>query len=345
MKINRIKEVVRYMWKYKVTEPLVLVGHRGIGKTQTLYDLGEEEKCHVEILRLGSKNDVGDLLGMPYVTDEKETKYAAPVWYQRLLQGGILVLDEVNRAKPSLHDAVMQLLDGRKFDVYELPSNVIIVAIMNPTTEEYDVSEFDAAMVDRGIFVKVTSDGDEVLSYVLNHDYDDEIRDVLALSKDSMQIGNGFELPPKQYTPRGLRQWNNIKGACDAFPDVANELILGCVGPEGFAAYNNRKILKNIPTADQYFKDPGSVDVTKIEALHMRVFITRVLGYLKAKKVSQELQTKFTGLCSSLSEQMIMYIARVTMDNQWINKFVEATNTNLNKAALKVAGTIAKAGN
>jgi hypothetical protein len=344
MKIGRVKAVAKFVHQNKVKDPLVIVGHRGLGKSQTFLDIGKELGVPIEILRIGSKNDVGDLLGMPYVTDERETRYAAPGWFNNLINGGILVLDEVNRAKPSMHDAIMQLLDSRRLDVYQLPETVTIIAIMNPCTEGYDVAEFDEAMVDRGVYIKATSDGDECLAYMLNHEeFVGELTDLVALSKDQLEIGNGFDLPQKKFTPRGVRQLNNYWPVVQAFPDIADEIVLGCVGTAGFSAYNNRRILKDIPTAEQYFKDPASVELSKIEKIHMIVFITRVMGFLKSKKASADLQAKFTGLCSGLSEQMLMYIARVSMENQWLNKFIEATNKKLNDSSIKLAGILASA--
>ena len=137
MKLKDAKTLIIQMIKHKVKAPLVLRGGAGIGKTQTIVDVGNELDVPVVILRLGSLSDSGDLLGLPIIIEEegqKITKFSDPWWYRIFVEknSGILFLDELNRCKQQMLDSVMQLLDQRRLNEYVLPDGVIIVGSQSP---------------------------------------------------------------------------------------------------------------------------------------------------------------------------------------------------------------------
>lgn len=348
MRLPVAKAVAKSIIKNRIKVPLVFMGHKGNGKTQTFKDLAKEEQIPLSILRLGSMNDVGDLLGMPYVNAQGETMYGPPEWYTIIKNGGILVIDELTRCKPMLIDAAMQILDERRFGPYVLPDNTSIFGISNPITESdnpansYDLNDIDAALADRCCFIRIESQTiQDGLTYLMNNSYDPLIMDLVALSEGQMDQGSAFTLPQKDYTWRGVRQLNELMPVIKEIPEAATELVLGCIGSNGLSVWNNRKILKEIPTAEEYFKNKN-LDISNLSGIHVHVFLTRVIAYLRDKRATADICQRFTDLCAKLPKQMLMYIARVAGDpaTPWINKFIALDNTSLKQAAKELMETI-----
>lgn len=149
MKVNELKEIIQLMVKHKIKTPLIVLGEAGTGKTQTILDVGEELQVPVSILRIGSKNDVSDLLGI--TTLKTGSMYVPPTWLKVLQGKGILLLDEIDRSGSELKDVIRQLLDSRRFGEFVLPDDVVIIGTANPT------EEFEKVLYNRCIIVQLQS--------------------------------------------------------------------------------------------------------------------------------------------------------------------------------------------
>jgi hypothetical protein len=347
MELKVVKQVGASMFKHGVRLALALVGHKGGGKTQTAEDLGIELGVPYFEMRISSMNDVGDVMGMPYYCPETHmTKYGTPQWFDAMKSGGVLCLDEINRARPALLDAVMQLTDKYRFNEYLLPKNVLIVCTLNPSSgsdkDEYDVNEFDSAMADRLICVRVDENDEEETDYQIEHQFDPEVIDLTIMSREAKMKGGSFDMPKKDYTRRSRRQLNSMMPVVRDVPKAEGELVIACCGHDGFAAWNNRSVLKAIPTAEEYFANPDKVDVTKLEGLHMTAFLSRCLGFLKQKKATEPLKEAFTTLCSKLDSQMLLWCARLCIENAWLGKYVTSTNAGMREAGKELAKTLVK---
>lgn len=331
MYINQIKEVIKTAIKKQICDaPLVMVGHAGIGKTQTLRDIATELNIPLSMLRIGSMNDIGDLYGMPYVNKNKETVYGVPEWYKTIQNGGILFIDELNRAKPSLQDAIMQILDMSRFNQFVLPANCFIVGAMNPADENYDVNDFDKAIIDRCVIVPVTQTDNGVLQYLITNNFDPEVIDLVGLSKEHIDFGGTITTPKKSFTPRAIRQLNTWTKVIKELPEeVGDEIVLGCIGAVGFKHWKNQEVLKKIPHAEEYFKQPQKYDISKLDNVAKTIFITRVVSYLKNQKPTEELKQTFTSLVSNLGDQMIAYAYRISQDLHYLNNFIDYWNDKL----------------
>lgn len=327
MNLKTVKRILKKFVQLRVKEPLVLVGHKGLGKTQTILDIGMELNMPVTILRLGTKEDVGDLLGNPYVTKERTTNYAPPSWFRSIQKGGILLLDEINRSKPALQDAIMQLLDSRRFDQYVLPDNVSVIGLMNPVTIEYNVSEFDKALIDRCIFLAATSDYEETSCYMQNHKFHWLATRIGAAIKERIDYGNEVDLPQKTLTPRGLRQISSMGEIITSELalgniDTAIEIIFGCGGPNAVHGFDNLHILTKIPDAKEYFLEPEKYPLKNLDNLELQIFVDRITTYLKGEKPTQDLIETFTNLINKLPEEMVIYLCRILVEDVWLQKYI-----------------------
>ena len=167
-----------------------VVGDSGIGKTSTVIQLAEELNLNFVKLNLAQIEEIGDLVGFPvvqYQIQEKMTtsnpdevrtprtawvneaafqeylkagfkdtgktrmSYAAPEWIAGKDEGGILLLDDWNRADSRFIQAVMELVDRQTYISWKLPKNWHILLTSNHDNGDYMVNSIDSAQRTRFI--------------------------------------------------------------------------------------------------------------------------------------------------------------------------------------------------
>jgi len=346
MKMSTFKKVIEAAIEYQIQTPIVAVGVAGIGKTQTVLDIAKEKELPCSILRVGSKQDVGDLLGSMYVEEvggTRVSKYAPPAWFTIVQNGGILFLDEINRCKPQLQDAIMQILDQKRFDEYILPKNTIVVGAMNPSTEEYDVNDFEAAVVDRFIAVPVENTVEDVLSYAVANGWPSEITDLIAYGSHDIVLTGKMELPKKKFTPRGLRQLVDVLPVIEKVPDAATELVLGCIGPSGFEKWKHKEVYKKVPTAEEYINNSSKYPLSKFEIYEQMILVSRLISYVKQKKnVTQQERSVITKLCCEVSEPVLAVVLRIASEDEKICSSLDFFDKNFKNKASKIFNVLKK---
>jgi hypothetical protein len=114
----------------------------------------EEEKCvwideHAvdEYTKLGYK-----------FTGKNRMSYCPPEWISGKTKGGILLLDDWNRADMRFIQAVMELIDRQEYISWKLPKDWHIILTSNPDTDDYIVNSIDSAQKTRFISVNLKYD-------------------------------------------------------------------------------------------------------------------------------------------------------------------------------------------
>lgn len=125
------------------------VGKTGIGKTQSIVQYGKDNGYKVVVVHLSQFEDVGDLTGLPVVVKEDNSKhkyftvYAKPNLFSSKEDKPLLILlDELNHAKPHIRLAAFQLIRHRSIGGNYLGDNTKIVAACNPNDHENYQQEF-----------------------------------------------------------------------------------------------------------------------------------------------------------------------------------------------------------
>lgn len=166
MNLNTVKQALPVLAKANIVGNLI--GIHGVGKSTVVREYCEENTMGFIDLRLGQM-EVGDLLGLPEITTDKNgdkiTVFARPKWFPTEGEG-ILFLDEWNRSKRDVTQAIFQLILDRKIHDYVLPEGWFVVTAQNPQTDDYttlDVS--DAALMDRFCHIKISSSYQDFVAY------------------------------------------------------------------------------------------------------------------------------------------------------------------------------------
>lgn len=95
-----------------------------------------------------------------HLTGKKRTSYAAPEWIADKKAGGILLLDDWNRADSRFIQAVMELVDRQTYISWKLPQDWHIILTSNPDNGDYSVNSVDDAQRTRYITANLDFDID-----------------------------------------------------------------------------------------------------------------------------------------------------------------------------------------
>ena len=92
------------------------------------------------------------------VTGKNRMSYCAPEWIADKKEGGILLLDDWNRADVRFIQAVMELVDRQTYISWSLPKDWHIILTANPDNGDYMVNSVDAAQKTRYITANLKFD-------------------------------------------------------------------------------------------------------------------------------------------------------------------------------------------
>lgn len=111
--------------------PVLLWGRPGVGKSSFLEDLARENFPVLTLI--ASIHDPTDFSGLP-IHEAGKVRYAIPEWVEQFGEEGegILFLDELTTAPPSVQAALLRVVLERKVGFHDLPAKVRIVAAANP---------------------------------------------------------------------------------------------------------------------------------------------------------------------------------------------------------------------
>jgi len=92
------------------------------------------------------------------MTGKNRMSYCAPEWIADKKEGGILLLDDWNRADTRFIQAVMELIDRQTYISWTLPKDWHIILTANPDNGDYMVNSVDAAQKTRYVTANLKFD-------------------------------------------------------------------------------------------------------------------------------------------------------------------------------------------
>ncbi len=93
-------------------------------------------------------------------TGASRMAYSAPEWIANKKRGGILLLDDWNRADTRFIQAIMELVDRQTYISWKLPEDWHIILTANPDNGDYMVNSIDSAQKTRYISANLEFDKD-----------------------------------------------------------------------------------------------------------------------------------------------------------------------------------------
>ena len=312
MQLKDFKSALPFLMKANI--PALLVGHHGVGKSQGVRDYCQDEKYKFFDLRLGTQ-DTGDLIGLADFETDKNgnkltTKFMPPNWLQEVVSFAtknpelysVIFLDEINRARRDVLQAIFQLVLDKKMHTVTLPSNVYIMAAMNPNTEDYIVTDIsDKALLDRFCQIKLSPSSAEWISYAkgkkFNLDLVQFIQDQPEMLQEKLV---DFDLSEVKPSRRSWEAVNKLIQAETPLP-ILQELCYGIVGHTATSAFiaslkNSDKpippleILGNYDKIRERVKSYSNEKNARIDLLNHTA--NDLTDYLKSKKSNFKIKQK-----------------------------------------------------
>jgi len=258
--VASIKETMKIIEMTPNDQPIMLEGIHGIGKSECVKEHFEKLGYRVVILFLGQMSDAGDILGLPDRQEievdgvkSKVTNFCPPAWWpQNMDEKVIIFLDELNRAKPELHQVIMDMVLNRRLYNRPLPTNTQIIAAINPLDDGYyQVEEMDPALIDRFNKYEFKPTVDEWLDWALEKKVNRNIMGFVSRNNDLLDPPSSKEYRVGKVYP-SRRSWKKISDILNENPDALSSLdnfktmMLGIVGDRATSAFG--KYLKEVGT-------------------------------------------------------------------------------------------------
>jgi len=265
--------------------PVFLWGAMGVGKSSVVKKVADDLGISFEDLRL-SQIDPVDMRGIPVVDkSSNRTSFSeSPILPHLDTHGdkGILFLDEINAAPPSVMAAAYQLVLDRKVGSYTLPPGWIIVAAGNRAEDRGVTNRLPAPLANRFTHLEFDVAIADWTKWAAKNAIDPTIIAFLNFSADKLLD------PPKKPCERGFptpRSWEFVSNLRKM--KIANyETTSGAVGEEAATAlksfedyYTQIPNLDDILTAD----DPTTINLP--DKLCARYAVTAAIA-MKVNKVT-----------------------------------------------------------
>lgn len=302
--------------------PCVLWGSPGTGKTELVKALGKRgvkdptapggtRELMVKIL-LGSIMDPTDLSGLPAIRErqdrENDTQYLVtentrPDWADDLMKAGegILFLDELNNATPTMQSAELSLLQGRQVGQYVLPKDVWILAASNEPEDAADGHDLTPPMANRLLHIQWRPPTEDWLKGMRANWGDETTEDTMGIHEMRVRIAAFLSDHPTllQNQPSSdaesgkawpsRRSWDNAAKALGYVKsqEVRSLILGGLVGESVSAQFFTWEKALALPTNDEVLRKSETMDWRSMKTDAVYTIVTRITAFVNRDNAIQ----------------------------------------------------------
>jgi hypothetical protein len=212
--------------------PVMLWGPPGVGKSQMVAQVAARHQVPIIDIRL-SQMEPSDLRGIPFRSEDR-VEWAVPSMLpnaERHGPRGILFLDEINSAPPSVSAAAYQLILDRRLGDYRVPEQWAIVAAGNRQGDRGVTYTMPAPLANRFSHFEVETHLDDWVAWAYANGIDERViaflrfRPELLFDFDPAHNPMAFPSPRSwEFAHRGLRKFEDQ-------PLLLQGTLQACVGP------------------------------------------------------------------------------------------------------------------
>ena len=243
------------------------------------------------------------------MTGKNRMSYCAPEWIADAKEGGILLLDDWNRADTRFIQAVMELIDRQTYISWSLPKDWHIILTANPDNGDYMVNSVDSAQKTRYVTANLKFDVNVWAEWAESASIDTRCINFLLLHP---------ELVTQETNARSITTFFNAISSFDSFEDnlsliqMIGEGSVGDTFASMFTTFINNKLDKLVTPKDlltheneSYILGELGSCVGKDDAYRADIastLATRLANYAvvysKEKTVSQKITDRLIALCT-----------------------------------------------
>jgi hypothetical protein len=228
--------------------PLFIHGSPGIGKSYIVADVAEKNGLELVDVRL-SQMDPVDLRGVPAIRED-QTVWMPPVFFPKDKDSeGILFLDELNSAPPSVQAAIYQLVLNRRMGEYDLPEGWRIICAGNRVSDRGVVFRLPTPLANRMVHLHVQARFDDFKLFALKENLHHFVIGFLGFRPDLLSTEPVVEddSNPAFATPRSYHMLSSILKSNTDIGKIA-PVIYGTIGyAAGIEFVSYVKIYEELP--------------------------------------------------------------------------------------------------
>lgn len=229
--------------------PTFIWGNPGVGKSSLVSQIAQEKKMRFIDLRL-SLLDPTDLRGIPFFHNEtKNAVWAKPEFLpdSKSDEFGILFLDEINSAPPTIQAAAYQLILDRKIGEYTLPVNYSIIAAGNYESDRGVTYRMPTPLANRFVHLSFDLDFESWKLWAFKNNIDKRIISYLSYKPSDLFMFDPKSVNKSFATPRSWKFVDDIlKSSLEN--SLLENVISGAVGKDTAVEFlNYSKVMDTLP--------------------------------------------------------------------------------------------------
>ena len=262
MATSSIAQMQKDIKAYKdVGIPSFVWGDPGIGKTQGVEQMFEALKYNIMFLDLSTLESI-DLRGLPAIDLQKElVKWIPPEMLpnkKRDGNKGILFMDELNVAHPSIQAACMPLVREGRIGTWKIPKGWYIIGAGNYQSNRASAQKMPTALADRFGHINAVADIETFTNYANFIGIDPLIVAFVRYRPELLHKMDEHE----QIVFPTPRSWEEAGKVCNAPDGQRFRLMAGLVGDGAATEYEGFfKTYMYLPTIEEIIKNPKTTMV------------------------------------------------------------------------------------
>lgn len=229
--LNTILDTEFYSAQHHQHTPVMLWGPPGVGKSQLVHQIGERHGVQIVDIRL-SQMEPSDLRGIPFKSGE-HVEWAIPAMLPDTLrhgETGILFLDEITSAVPSVSAAAYQLILDRRLGDYRVPDGWAIFSAGNRQGDRGVTYTMPAPLANRFSHYDVDINLDDWVVWAYRHKIDERIIGFLRFRPELLFDFDPAQNPMAFPSPRSWEFAHRALGKFDDKPQLLSGALQACVG-------------------------------------------------------------------------------------------------------------------
>ena len=267
--------------------PLFIHGSPGIGKSYIVADVAKKNDLELVDVRL-SQMDPVDLRGVPTIKED-QTVWMPPVFFPKDKESeGILFLDELNSAPPSVQAAIYQLILDRKMGEYELPKGWRIICAGNRVSDRGVVFRLPTPLANRMVHLHVQARFDDFKLFAIKHQLHAFVIGFLSFRPDLLSSEPVIEddANPAFATPRSYYMLSNILKIEKDISKIA-PIINGTIGySAGIEFTSYVKVYEELPDIAAIYE--GHYPQIKNEPALLYALVSALVEYYNGSEQHKE---------------------------------------------------------
>ena len=324
MRALELSEIITALIEQKV--PTFLWGAPGIGKSSIVKQIAQKKGLAFIDLRLALM-DPTDLKGIPFYDKESHTALWAPPAFLPKDGEGILFLDELNAAPPSVQASAYQLILDRQVGEYRLPDGWAIVAAGNREGDRGVTYRMPSPLANRFVHFEMDVNVEDWRDWAYKKELDSRIIAYISYKNEHLFTFDATADAKSFATPRS---WEYVHSILQS--EIADNLLLnvvsGAVGKDaavGFLSFT--KVMDKLPNIELILESGKGSYPDEVDVLYA-LSIGLVSGVLKERKSVDNLLTYSLNLKSEFAVMIVQELQRngLTMEHskvfkEWVKKF------------------------